>query len=123
MSNYTRCILKLMTDIPGTGKIKSVKPESTKEVPTLPLSVVNINDLKKPKIENTKPEVWYNKFFIIVAFAVLSGLITFLLALKYKSLLIIIPIGPIAILSSWYIKKIIDSLEAKLEKHKTVKPS
>ena len=106
-----------MTDIPGTGKLTS--PENVaQEIPTTPLSLVNIKELKKKKEEPTGITVfWYDKFYIWLFFGIILSLVFVLLTFKYKSFVVLIPLGPIASVSSWYVRKLVRKYEPKPKKY------
>ncbi len=100
-----------MTDIPGTGKLAT--PKFTQEIPTVPLNTVNISELKKPKeVQNGKTSQ-YDTIYTFLIVGIVIGLIFLLISLKYSMFLIFIPLGPVATLSSWYVRKFMKKFEQK----------
>ena len=106
-----------MTDIPGTGKIKLLE-KKTQEISSTPLSVVNVNELKRKKEDPSEVDsIWYEKFHFWLIFGIVISLIFLIISFKYKGFLALIPLGPIAAIISWYIKKIVKKLEPKPKKY------
>jgi hypothetical protein len=106
-----------MTDIPGTGKLKSLT-ENTQDVPLTPISVVNIKELKRGDSEPIEYSInRYDKFYFwLIAGSVIS-LIFLLVSLKYRAFWIFVPVGPIAAIISWYVRKIVKKYEPKPKKY------
>ena len=103
-----------MTHIPGTGITSNqMEKESTfseqkgKDTPSTILSVVNVRELKKPKLERPNEEgaYWYNKAWVWVLFGGFTSLFFVILALINIRFLFLIPLGPIIGLFSWGIRK------------------
>ena len=82
------------------------------------LSVVNADEIKKPKNDNLKQTVkldssWYNqlKYWLIFGLGVSIFLIPFAL-INYR-VLFLIPLGPICAGAAWYVKKWTSKYEDK----------
>jgi hypothetical protein len=106
-----------MTDIPGTGKIKSDE-EGRQVIPVIPINVVNIKELKrgdKSVVENNS--VWYHKLQFWLIIGIVFSLIFLILSLKYKSFLVFIPVGPVTALISWYIRGVLKKYEPKPKRY------
>lgn len=73
------------------------------------LNVVNVGEMKMTKWNKPIPEdeLWHNRLstWLIGGFTI--GITTAMLSYFNLSLLLVAPLGPIAALLSWYIKKIL----------------
>ncbi len=103
-----------MTDIPGTGKL-SKEIEKKKIDNITPLAVVNVNELKKPKVEKPTPEdnLWHNQFKYWLFFGFAAGALFLLLALINFRFLILAPLGPLVAAVTWKVSKIIRRYDEK----------
>lgn len=94
-----------MTDIPGTGKLSE---EKEKENPPFETSVLNVDEIKKPKRERMEGEdKWYNQALYWGLFGALGGLVFVILGIFQVEFLYLSPVIPVAALVSWYIRRLI----------------
>ncbi|KKQ51586.1 hypothetical protein A2865_01525 [Candidatus Woesebacteria bacterium RIFCSPHIGHO2_01_FULL_39_17] len=79
------------------------------------LSIVNVSEIKKSKLEKPKEEdsYWYNKAWAWILFGSFIGLIFVILALINVKFLILIPLGPVIGFLSWYIRRVVRSYDDK----------
>lgn len=110
-----------MTDIPGTGKNDPNEIKTTNNLLVTPLSVVNVSELNKIKNPDETNLNWYDKFHFWVSIGILLSLIFIGISLKYKRFIIFIPLGPLAAIASWYVKRLVRRYEPKPKKYPEIK--
>lgn len=108
-----------MTDIPGTGKL-SLPEDNLKKIPEIPLSFVNVKELKKKKGIEPSIQVgplWYENIYYWLGLGVFIGLIFFLLSFRYKRFFILTPLGPVATIATYYVRKFVRKFDEKPKKY------
>jgi hypothetical protein len=82
------------------------------------LNIVNIQKPKKPKVtilgKNTSDHSGFVRWIIP---GVILSLLFLLLALRYKNFIVFIPVGPIASIFAWYVKRFVKKFETKPKKY------
>ena len=109
-----------MTHIPGTDKISYAIPKE-KEIPEklpTPLSIVNISEMKKAKLEKSSPEnkFWYHSFLYWFLLGSVPSIVLTLLGLIFDwRFLLLAPSGIIVATISWQVKTVFKRHEKKID--------
>jgi len=93
-----------------TSETSTNKPtENNKTPPNGLLNIVNVTDLNTSKWNKPVPEdeLWHNRLSTWLIGGFTAGITIAMLSYFNRSLLVVSPLGPIAALLSWYIKKIL----------------
>ncbi len=109
-----------MTDIPGTGKIsyEISKEKEKQETPSSPLSIINISEMKKEKLQKSSPEnmYWYNSLIFWILLGSIPSILLTVIGLIFDwRFFLLAPSGILVAIISWQVKTFIKRHEKKID--------